>query len=402
MARIRSIHPAIFTDEGFMALTAMARLLLIGLWTEADDGGIFEWKPLTLKARLLPVDQVDVGGLLAELEEIGFVRAFQVAGRSYGGIKNFRKYQRPRRPVPVHPCPPEMVAYVTGIGGPAEEDGADMAPPREDGPGMRCEAPHRPVARPAARPDDTERPETAAPAVNRPPEESVCRTDAATDPPHDGHCPPMSGHWRTMSGKSPQMEDGGWRMEREDGESPSSTPRLGAARDAGRRVVEAMGLSWDDPRWSGNVGLVWQWLANGWDLELDILPTVEALAAKMRAKGDPPRSLGLFTNSIATANLRRLSAVVAAVEAVPSPGAAGKGDPWAAMARNGFRRDDDKSLDLLCKSWFDRRQWHVDWGPKPGEKGSFVPPEFVARWKAGAIYGGAKVVKLADVRATGS
>jgi hypothetical protein len=30
----------------------MARLLLIGIWSEADDRGVFEWKPATLKMRL--------------------------------------------------------------------------------------------------------------------------------------------------------------------------------------------------------------------------------------------------------------------------------------------------------------------------------------------------------------
>ncbi len=41
MARIRSIHPGLFTDEAFMALSLLARVVLPGLWTECDDQGVF-------------------------------------------------------------------------------------------------------------------------------------------------------------------------------------------------------------------------------------------------------------------------------------------------------------------------------------------------------------------------
>jgi hypothetical protein len=50
MSRIRSIHPGFFADETFVMLSPLARLFWIGLLTEADDQGIFEWKPVTLKS----------------------------------------------------------------------------------------------------------------------------------------------------------------------------------------------------------------------------------------------------------------------------------------------------------------------------------------------------------------
>ena len=77
MARIRSIHPTILTDEAFMALTVerpLAVALLIGLWMEADDAGTFEWKPLTIKARILPAAADDVSGLLDVLVRNSFVK----------------------------------------------------------------------------------------------------------------------------------------------------------------------------------------------------------------------------------------------------------------------------------------------------------------------------------------
>jgi hypothetical protein len=94
MSRIRSIHPGLWTDEAFMGLSAYARLLYIGLWNEAFDDGVFEWKPLTIKARIFPVDSVDVPALLGEL-----VQADCIAERGkYGLIRNFRHYQRPKKP----------------------------------------------------------------------------------------------------------------------------------------------------------------------------------------------------------------------------------------------------------------------------------------------------------------
>ena len=67
MARIRSIHPGIFTDEAFASASMAARMLLIGIWTEAYDDGVFEWKPLTLKMKIFPGDSVDINAVLSEL-----------------------------------------------------------------------------------------------------------------------------------------------------------------------------------------------------------------------------------------------------------------------------------------------------------------------------------------------
>ncbi|AZO77504.1 hypothetical protein B5U99_29170 [Bosea sp. Tri-54] len=70
----------------------------MGIWTEAWDDGVFEWKPLTLKAKIFPVDNVDVAGLLAELVVLNFIRQFEAGGKNYGVVRNFRLYQRPKKP----------------------------------------------------------------------------------------------------------------------------------------------------------------------------------------------------------------------------------------------------------------------------------------------------------------
>jgi hypothetical protein len=112
MSRIRSIHPGIFTDECFVAVSMTARVLIPGVWVEADDHGVFEWKPLTLKMKIFPADNVDMDALLAELLNADIIKKFSVDGKDYGAVRNFGRYQRPKKPSYKHPLPAELRTYV--------------------------------------------------------------------------------------------------------------------------------------------------------------------------------------------------------------------------------------------------------------------------------------------------
>lgn len=112
MSRIRSVHPGLWTDERFVSVSPLARLLFMGIWNEADDQGSFEWSPLKLKMRLLPADNADAGTLLAELEAAGCVRRYEVEGRQLGAVRNFTTYQRPKKPNSVYPQPDEVRNFV--------------------------------------------------------------------------------------------------------------------------------------------------------------------------------------------------------------------------------------------------------------------------------------------------
>jgi len=143
MARIRSIHPSLLTDEAFMTLTVDAPLavtLLIGLWTEADDQGVFEWKPLTMKARILPAPVVDIAPLLEVLVVNRFIRRFEIDGRIYGAVRNFTRFQRPKKPNAIHPMTEEVRAWV-GTGsvpvGNRFRTGGEKSPQMEDGGGRK-------------------------------------------------------------------------------------------------------------------------------------------------------------------------------------------------------------------------------------------------------------------------
>lgn len=108
MARIRSVHPSLWTDAAFVSLSPMARLLLIGLWGESDDKGCFVWSAIEIKMRILPADNVDTEELLSELESAGRVLRYEVDGKFYGAVRNFAKFQRPKSPNDVHPMPSEI------------------------------------------------------------------------------------------------------------------------------------------------------------------------------------------------------------------------------------------------------------------------------------------------------
>lgn len=130
MSRIRSIHPGIWTDEAFMSLSAYARLLLMGIWTEAFDDGVFEWKPLTLKARIFPVDNVDVNELLLELFHANLIARMEAHPKRPGVIRNFQRYQRPKKPNKSHMMCEEWLDYVGAKAAqePSDDDGSEAVP----------------------------------------------------------------------------------------------------------------------------------------------------------------------------------------------------------------------------------------------------------------------------------
>jgi hypothetical protein len=73
VARIRTIKPEFFTSEDIVGMSALARLLYIALWCEADKEGRLVWKPKTFKMRYMPGDECDINALCAEIVAGGLV-----------------------------------------------------------------------------------------------------------------------------------------------------------------------------------------------------------------------------------------------------------------------------------------------------------------------------------------
>lgn len=106
MARIRTIKPDFFKNEGMAELPAMVRLLFIGLWTQSDREGRLEDRPKRLKAELFPYDNFDVDKSLTELQNGGFILRYKSDVKvsdpeqptkevAFIQIVNFKKHQQP-------------------------------------------------------------------------------------------------------------------------------------------------------------------------------------------------------------------------------------------------------------------------------------------------------------------
>lgn len=154
-----------------MTASAHARLLVIGIWTEAWDDGVFEWKPLTLKARLFPVDTVNVTDLLAELVTLGFVKQFE-AGKPYGAIRNFQKYQRPKKPNSSGVLPNDLYDYV-GLVPHQFPTSSEKSPQMEDGGWSEGEGENKDAASAAS--------SASAPALDLNEAERRCREASGSD-----------------------------------------------------------------------------------------------------------------------------------------------------------------------------------------------------------------------------
>lgn len=118
MARIRSIKPEFWTSEQVAACSPLARLLFVGLWTFADDGGVHPASVRRLKMEVFPADPFDdatIAGLLAELVNAGLVREYDANGERYWFVTGWHRHQRIDKPTFRHPQPPNVTTTPTPI-----------------------------------------------------------------------------------------------------------------------------------------------------------------------------------------------------------------------------------------------------------------------------------------------
>jgi uncharacterized phage protein (TIGR02220 family) len=82
-----------------LKLSRDTRLFYIGLWNFADDNGVLEHDPLSLKARIFPCDDVDVSKCIKELHSVQKVMTYKNGNeREWLMIVSFSKHQNPDRP----------------------------------------------------------------------------------------------------------------------------------------------------------------------------------------------------------------------------------------------------------------------------------------------------------------
>jgi hypothetical protein len=269
MARIRSIHPGFWTDDAVMELTVTAPLaipLLLGLWNEADDQGVFVAKAVTLKARILPAVTVAVEPLLDLLESLNFIRRFAHAGKQYGAIRNFRKYQRPKSPQATHPLPRDARAYVgldpakpeirgSDGGGVSEIDGDEVLsfPPEGEIPPQREEEGRRREEEGRRRKEITSSLRSEAPklAPDEPPDarkvlwsEGLSRLRRITGKP-DGAARSLLGRWCKAAGDDCALVSSLlFEAERDRPGEPIAWVEAAIQSRTGRRSGEQSRLAW--------------------------------------------------------------------------------------------------------------------------------------------------------------
>ena len=92
--RIRTVKPDFFKDEHLADQKPLNRILFAGLWCLADCEGRLEDRPRYIKVEVLPYDTADVGKMLDELADGGFIRRYESGDRKYIQVVNFLKHQR--------------------------------------------------------------------------------------------------------------------------------------------------------------------------------------------------------------------------------------------------------------------------------------------------------------------
>ena len=107
--RTRIVKPDFFTNEELASCEPLARILYIGLWCLADKHGIFEWRPLRMRAKIFPFDGCVVEPLLEQLLNQELIFQYSVNGENFGIIPTFLKHQKPHKDEKKSgfPLPPE-------------------------------------------------------------------------------------------------------------------------------------------------------------------------------------------------------------------------------------------------------------------------------------------------------
>ena len=111
MARKRMISPEIWESSSFAELSDFAKIVFIGLISNADDAGKGEANAALLKSKLFPRDEkkraADVKSALSEIARSTSTLFYSVEGHDYYALTTWKRWQKLDRPTPSKiPDPP--------------------------------------------------------------------------------------------------------------------------------------------------------------------------------------------------------------------------------------------------------------------------------------------------------
>lgn len=108
------ISPEIWESSSFSKLSDFAKLVFIGLFSNADDSGKGSADAGLLKSKLFPRDEkkrvTDITNALSEIARNMSINFYEVEGNNYYILTAWRKWQKIDRPTPSKlPNPPETM-----------------------------------------------------------------------------------------------------------------------------------------------------------------------------------------------------------------------------------------------------------------------------------------------------
>lgn len=246
MGRIRTIKPEFFTHEELFDLEEKeglpVRLAFIGLWTICDREGRFKWRPRSIKAQILPYDNVDFSRVLDALATRGFVVRYASSGVEYGYVPGFSRHQvvnfkESQSNLPEPPEPNEILSIPRVLdASTTRADRVDHAPSGE-GKGREMEGKGNGTGK--EQEGERERSAAASPQVCESPKRTR-RPSVAIDRPDDI----AESHWRdwTACRRKPVTESVLVRIRREASKAGISADE--AIKTAAERQWEGFQAEW--------------------------------------------------------------------------------------------------------------------------------------------------------------
>jgi hypothetical protein len=113
------IDPGIWQSQDFGNLTTLAKLVFIGLFSQADDEGRGRANTQYIKNTLFPYDEKmqksDIEKSFSEIADYMSIRFYEIGGSEYYALTNWSVWQKVERPTPSRmPEPGEGAQIVRG------------------------------------------------------------------------------------------------------------------------------------------------------------------------------------------------------------------------------------------------------------------------------------------------
>jgi len=96
MPRIRSVKPEIWDDVAVGEVSLHARLLFVGLITQADDDGYLPGNPKWIDSKIFPYDELSTDEIqkwVQELDSVGLIHHYEVDGKAYIRLPSWENHQ---------------------------------------------------------------------------------------------------------------------------------------------------------------------------------------------------------------------------------------------------------------------------------------------------------------------